>query len=336
MFERQVEKGAVRALRPADRSPWRWPSARPLGRVRRSQTSARCAGTCCARIGRCTTTRRESAFRPIFPGAQPSRRARPRRSPQIVPGFPHRRPRRARTSARWPAASQKARTSLAACLAGAVCSLMTSPERPSRFKNSAASPRERISAIRRDRRRRNRRRPPPRATPAGPPTSGIGTPVSAPVATADMMSLRNVRMSSVMSAFSPLSTPVLLLSQPQAVALSGSTSSICSRARPCFAPERERLRDRLDIGAEPDIGGKLHRIAGAVRAHMHDAAGHFFEHGRARARDPRRARQPWRTACRRAPVESCRAPAPRSTARRALRPAAPVRGQSSAAACSSR
>src|SRR5690242_3225088 len=40
--------------------------------------------------------------------------------------------------------------------------------------------------------------------------SGIGTPCSAPVATADMMSFRSVRMSSVISGFSPFITTTLL------------------------------------------------------------------------------------------------------------------------------
>jgi hypothetical protein len=49
-----------------------------------------------------------------------------------------------------------------------------------------------------------------------PAYSGIGTPVSAPVATADIMSLRKVRMSSVISGYSPLMTPTLLFIQPLA------------------------------------------------------------------------------------------------------------------------
>ena len=41
--------------------------------------------------------------------------------------------------------------------------------------------------------------------------------------------------------------------------------------------ERERLRDRLDIGAQAEIDGELHRIAAAGRTHMHDAARQQFE-----------------------------------------------------------
>ena len=48
--------------------------------------------------------------------------------------------------------------------------------------------------------------------------------------------------------------------------------------------ERERFRHRLDIGAEAEIGGKLHRVAAAVWAHMDDAPGQLFQH-RPRALD---------------------------------------------------
>src|SRR4029077_7661663 len=59
-----------------------------------------------------------------------------------------------------------------------------------------------------------------------PADSGMGTPLSAPVATADMMSFRNVRMSRVISGFSPFITPILLFIQPLAYGASCRTSNI--------------------------------------------------------------------------------------------------------------
>jgi hypothetical protein len=64
----------------------------------------------------------------------------------------------------------------------------------------------------------------------------MATPLRAPVAIADMTSLRMVRMSRVMSPGSPLSTPTLPLSQGLAVGASPKMSSIWSSLSPSDAP----------------------------------------------------------------------------------------------------
>ena len=69
-----------------------------------------------------------------------------------------------------------------------------------------------------------------------PADSGIGMPLTAPVATIDMMSLRMVLRSSVTSAGSPFSAPFLPANQPFAVGASLMMSSICSSFRPSRVP----------------------------------------------------------------------------------------------------
>ena len=69
-----------------------------------------------------------------------------------------------------------------------------------------------------------------------PDVAGMATPLRAPVAIADMTSLRMVRMSSVMSPGSPLRTPTFPLSHGLAVGASPKMSSIWSSLGPSDAP----------------------------------------------------------------------------------------------------
>ena len=38
------------------------------------------------------------------------------------------------------------------------------------------------------------------------------------------------------------------------------------------ARQREGFGQGLDVGAEPEVDGELHRVAGAMRPHVHDPA----------------------------------------------------------------
>jgi hypothetical protein len=71
---------------------------------------------------------------------------------------------------------------------------------------------------------------------SAPAVAGMATPFFAPVATADITSLRMVRMSRVMSPGSPLSTASLPLNHGDAVGASPKMSSICSKASPSERP----------------------------------------------------------------------------------------------------